>query len=260
MPKPKIGIQLASLKMPLRQALTIAQRLGADGVEIDARSGLSAAELSQTGIRQIRKLLDDLNLKVTALAYPTRRGYDVPDEIERRVAGTKSAMKLARDLGTDVVINDVGRIPAESEGPQWQLLLDVLTDLGRHGLHVGARLAADTGSVSGPELLRLLQALPPASIGVNFNPGQLIVNGHSALETAETVGAEIVHVHAQDGVRDLARGRGIEVELGRGSVDFPNLLGLLEEREYRGYLTVLRHHASDPVGELRLAIEYLHNL
>ena len=102
-PNVKIGIQTRSLRQPLRQALRTAARLGADGVEIDARTELRPGELSRTGLREFHKLLDDLNLRVSAVAFPTRRGYDVPDDLERRVLATQAAMRFAATLRTDVV-------------------------------------------------------------------------------------------------------------------------------------------------------------
>ena len=51
--------------------------------------------LSPTGLRQFHKLLDDLNLRVSAVAFPTRRGYDEPDDLERRVLATQAAMRFA---------------------------------------------------------------------------------------------------------------------------------------------------------------------
>jgi sugar phosphate isomerase/epimerase len=69
-----------------------------------------------------------------------------------------------------------------------------------------------------------------------------------------------LHVHAKDGVRDLAQGRGVEVPLGRGSVDFPSLLGALEEKGYRGYFTIERENAEDPQAEVGQAVQYLRNL
>ena len=76
----KIGIQTRSLRQPLRQALVTASRLGATGVEIDARHELRPSDLSRTGLREFHKLLGDLNLRVSAVAFPTRRGYDDPDD------------------------------------------------------------------------------------------------------------------------------------------------------------------------------------
>ncbi|MCG8585263.1 MAG: sugar phosphate isomerase/epimerase, partial [Pirellulales bacterium] len=70
----------------------------------------------------------------------------------------------------------------------------------------------------------------------------------------------IQHVYANDAVRDLAQGRGVEVQLGRGTVDYPEVLGALEERGYKGYFTVVRHDAADPATEVGQAIEYLRNI
>lgn len=260
MPALKIGIHLASLKLPLAHALPVAARLGADGVELDGRRGLKSGELTQTALRELRKKLDDYQLKVCAISYRTRRGYNVPQDLDARVAGTKEAMRTAHALGAAVVVNHVGEIPSEPKGPQWDLLVQVLTDLGRYGQHIGAFLTAQTGNVDGADLARLIAALPEASLMVDFDPGQLIVNGFSPLETCEKLARYIVHVHATDGVRDLARGRGLEVALGRGSVDFPSLLGVLAERGYRGYFTIQRDHADTPTEEIGNAVKYLRNL
>lgn len=260
MPAVKIAIRLASLRLPFRKALDVAARLGASGVEIDARGEIRPEELTQTGLRELRRLLDEHNLSVAAVGFQTRRGYDVPDDLERRVAATKAAMKFAADLRAPVVVNQVGRVPAEPKGGNWELLLQTLTDLSQYGQHVGAPLAAQTGSESGPELARLIAALPAQGIGVDLDPGNLIINGFSPLEAIGALGANILHVHARDGVRDLARGRGLEVPLGRGSADFPALLGALEECRYRGYFTIARDEAEDPEFEIGEAVKYLKSL
>ena len=257
---PRIAIQLASLRQPLKKALVTAARLGAAGVEIDARGELKPRDLSATALRQFRGLLDELNLRVAAVSFNTRRGYDVPDELERRVAATKEAMRFAQALGAGVVINQIGRIPGEPQGQAWDLLVQSLSDLGQFGQHVGAMLAAQTGTESGADLARLIQALPEHSIGVDLDPGSLIVNDFSPLEAVQSVGPSIMHIHARDGVRDFGRGRGVEVPLGRGSADFAALLGALEEHNYRGYITVAREGAADPVAEASDAVSYLKGL
>jgi sugar phosphate isomerase/epimerase len=253
-----IGIQLASLRLPFRRALAAAARLGARGVEIDARGELRPQELGQTGLRELRRLLEEHGLAVAAVSYHTRRGYDVADELDKRVAGTKTALKFAADLRAAVVVNRIGTVPAEPGGAGWNLLVEALGDLGRYGHHVGATLAAHTGSESGADLARLIAALPAHSIGADLDPGHLIIQGFSPLEAAESLGPHILHVHARDAVRDVARGRGLEVPLGRGTADFPALLGALENVGYRGYVTIARETADDPEFEIGQAVKYLH--
>jgi len=259
-PQLRVGIQLSSLRLPFKKALLTAAQLGADAVEIDARFQVKPRDFTRTGIRQLRKTLDDHNLRVCAIGFPTRRGYDNLAELDQRVQATKEAMQFAYDLGASVVVNQIGRVPESADSPAWQTLLEVLTDLGAHGQRVGAFLAAETGTEDGTVLASLIDALPPGSLPVNFDPGNLIINGFSAHDSIAALGTHVIHVHAKDAVRDLAQGRGLETPLGRGSVDFPELIGVLEEHNYRGYFTVERQHAADPIAEIGQAVQYLRNL
>jgi sugar phosphate isomerase/epimerase len=260
-PAVRIGVQLASLRLPLKRALPTAAQLGASAVELDARGEIRPAEWTDTAVRQLRKMLGDLNLRVCAVSFQTRRGYDVPEDLERRVDATKSAMQFARRVGAPVVVNQIGRVPEQASGASWNQLMEVLDDLGRFGQRVGATLAAETGSESGPDLARLLAALPSESlVGVSLDPGNLIINGFSALEAVSALGDRVLYVHAKDAVRDLAQGRGLEVPLGRGSADFPAILGALEEFGYQGYFTIEREKCDDPVTEVGQAVQYLKQL
>jgi sugar phosphate isomerase/epimerase len=255
----KIGIQTRSLRQPLKQALRTAARFGADGVEIDARSELPPSKLSQTGRRELQKLLSDLNLRVCALAFPTRRGYDDLQDLERRVFATQAAMRFAAELGTDVVINRVGHVPA-SDDPRFARFLEPLTALGAYGERVGARLAAQTADANPHDLARLIAALPEQTVGVDLHPGELILAGHSPQEAVDVLGRHVLHVHASDAVRDLGAGRAKPVELGRGTADLPELLGRLTEFDYRGWVTIECRDTPDDAAEIENAVAYLRAL
>jgi sugar phosphate isomerase/epimerase len=256
----KIGVQLKSLRLPFRQAVPVAARLGAAAVEIDARGELRPGELSQTGLRQVRKLLEDHRLSVCAVGFATRHGYADRENLEARIEATKAALRFAFDLRAPVVVNHVGRIPSESTGPEWELLTSVLRELGTAGQMVGARLAAETGSEPPADLARLLDALPEQTVGVNLDPASLIGGGQSPRAAVELLGPRILHVHARDGVRDLAHGGGLETALGRGACDFAELAGALAEHDYRGYFTVERTTSDDPLADVGQAVEFLQGL
>ncbi|MGE0605711.1 MAG: sugar phosphate isomerase/epimerase family protein [Pirellulales bacterium] len=256
----KLAIQLKSLKMPFKQALLTAHQLGAKAVEIDARGDIRPQDLTNTAVRQLKKTLEDLHLRVAAVGFHTRRGYNAVEDLDARVEATKAAMKMAQVLGAPVVVNQVGRVPTESQGRDWDMLVEVLRDLGLQGQRIGATLAAETGSERGPDLARLIAALPEGSLAVTFDPGNLMINGFSPQEAVEALGPHILHVHANDGVRDLANGRGIHVRLGDGACDFPSLLATLEEHSYRGYLTLERQAGNDPVGDIAAGMKYLWSL
>jgi sugar phosphate isomerase/epimerase len=252
-----IGIQLTSLRMPLKKALMTAARLGAQGIEIDARNDLRPEELSDTGRRQLRKMLDDLNLRVAAVRFHTARGFDVAENLERRIDGTKQAMKFAYSLGAAVVVNQIGVVPDPPEGDAHNMLVQCLTDLARYGQHVGAMLSAETGSEPGE---RLADGLRETALGITFNPGNLIVNNFSVEDALRSCAPRTLLVHAKDAVRDLARGRGVEVPLGRGMAEFPQIIASLEEHRYRGWYIIERDYSEDIVQSLNYSIQFLKNL
>jgi sugar phosphate isomerase/epimerase len=244
----KLSIQLASLRMPFPQALNLAAELGADAVEIDARGEINPQDLSRTGLREVRKMLADRRLRVAAVALRTRHGYATPEDLDRRIAATKSAMELASQLAAPLVLNSIGPIPPDDDAGGRQLLREVLDDLGRFGSRVGAILVAETGNESGSRLAQLLAELPEQCLGVDFNPGKLMAGGFSPLEAVAALGRWIRHVQATD-----AR-RGDPVALGRGDADFPALLAALDEHGYQGHFAIGCAGAGDPRSELADAI------
>ena len=66
------------------------------------------------------------------------------------------------------------------------------------------------------------------------------------------------HVTARDAVRDLnAEGGAMEVPIGRGEVDWVELLPLLHEAEFRGWVTVNRSQGTDRAGDVTRGLQYL---
>ena len=319
----KVAIRLDGLMRPgplnpalMRRTLAKAASMGAQAVELCGRKCVPVSDLSDTAVRSLRKMLDDLNLRVAAIRFQTRHGYDRIDGLERRIDATKQAMRAAYRLGAPLVINQIGKIPAEPERETsgkksllslgldqqdpaspaaeaslrsielagagdlaamehfakglgasgqtnaWDTLQSVVADLGKFGAHVGANLAAETGTESGADLASLLHSVDDAYLPVALNPGKLIVNQFHVGDTIDHLADRIQIVSAVDGVMDLAAGRGITVPVGQGTTDFPWLLGRLEDIPYRGDFVIGRDAMppSTAESELQQAVDYLRNL
>jgi len=235
-------------------------------VEIDARGGLDPEQVSQTGLRQIRKWLDDEGLVVSAVAFRTRGGYADADRLEARIAATKRAIELAHNLGAQVVLNHIGDVPAlatdpEAEpDPQWRLLIDVLTDLGGWGHRVGATLCAEAGRAGPDDLARVIASLPEGSLSCDLVIGALLVHRHDPVEAIEKLSGHIGYVHATDAVAGSFAGRGRAAALGTGHVDLAAVFGTLEERGYRGWIGIEPVDARGGAAELMEAVELLRRL
>jgi sugar phosphate isomerase/epimerase len=253
----RISVPAALLARDLRRALRTARDLGVHGVELDARHGLDPAQVSQTGLRQIRKWLGDEGVVVSAISFRTRGGYADADRLEGRIAATKDALRLAGSLGAGLVLNHVGDIPPETSGPSWRLLIDVLTDLSGFGEHVGATLGAEAGRAAPADLARLIAALPEGALACDLVTGALVVHGHDPAAAVETLGSHVASVHATDAVAGAFAGRGRAVILGTGAVDFPAVFAALEERAYRGWIGIEPVDERDARTELTDAIAHL---
>lgn len=259
MPQLKLSVDLAELRQPFKKALHIAAELGVQAVQIEARGELDPAQLTQTGIRHIRKMLEDWNLRVSAVRFRPALSYYNPDRLEARIAATQRAMELAYKLGAGLVVGRIGRIPPP-DTQDHRLLTEVVTDLGRYGQRIGAILATETGSESGAELARFIHQLPEGTLGVDFNPANLLIEGHSIDEAIERLGQHVLCVQATDALRDVAAGTAVRVEVGRGNVDYPSLLAGLDAWGYQGYWTLQPTGGGDPQAELARSARFLRTL
>ena len=255
-----IAIRLETLGLPLRDAIKMAGKLGADGVEFDAVGDLAPRELSQTGRRDIRHLLRQQELKLFALGFPTRHGYDHFDRLEARIEGTASAMALAFDLGCNIVINHIGKIPAETDVKQHEAFVDVLRRIAADGEKHGARLAIQTMNDLPVELAKLLDSLALYGLAVNFAPANLVIHGVNLVAAANTLGKHIVGVHARDVIRSGLATTGVRpTALGEGEVGWRQLLPALGGLDYAGHFTIFRETNREEFADLREAASYINS-
>jgi len=256
----KLGVRLEPLGLPLRRALQEAQRLGVAGVQADAVGDLAPDRLSQTGRREFRHLLRAYNVELTALGCPLRRGLDTAENQEGRIDHVKKVMSLSFDLGPRLVLVQAGRIADDDKDPRAALLAEALLALGQHGDRVGATLALGTGLEEGSVLRHFLDCLVTGGLGVNFDPANLLVGGFNPYEAARALAGCIVHARANDARRGAAGRHGQEVPLGHGDMDWMMLLSVLEEIDYRGWLTVTRESGDRRAADMAAGVSFLRRL
>lgn len=254
----RLCVPLMPLATDFRRALDAVRELGVGGIEVDGRHGIELLNLTDTGIRQIRKWLDDVGLRVAAVAFPTRGGYADEERLEARVAATKRALSQAWRLGAPVVLGRLGEIPAP-DTPAWQLLIDVLTDIGRASQQAGSIFCVEASQAGPEELLRVLSAVPAGSLQIDLVTGGLLVHGHDPAAAAARLAADVGFVHATDAMPGAFAGHGRAVPLGTGQVDLPPVLATLEERGYRGWVGLEATAAgrSEAAAELATAVAWL---
>jgi sugar phosphate isomerase/epimerase len=106
----------------------------------------------------------------------------------------------------------------------------------------------------------LIEGINSGSIGIHFNPASLILADHYQIDSIRHCASWVRSVTVRDATRDLGLRRGVEVPIGRGSAEFPEILGVLDEAQYRGWFIIDRHSSGRPIQEYSDAIAFLRAL
>jgi sugar phosphate isomerase/epimerase len=253
----KIGVYLDPLGLPLRRALQEAERLGVTGVQVDAAAALAPHVVSQTGRREFRHLLRAHNLELTALGCPLRHGLDIAENQEQRIDYVRKVLSLSFDLGPRVAVVEPGRIAEDDTDPRFHLLSEALRALGNYGDRTGTTLALETGLEPGDALRRFLNGFDTAGLGVNLDPANLLLHGFDPYSSARSLAGKIVHAHAKDARLAGSSRVAQDVPLGHGDIDWLQFFGVLEEIEYRGWLTIERASGANRLADVAAGVAFL---
>jgi sugar phosphate isomerase/epimerase len=256
----KIGIRLESLGLPLRRALAEAGRMGVGGVQIDAAGDLAPNQLSQTGRREFRHLLRSYNLELTALGCPLRRGLDTTQDQQPRLEHVMKVMALSFDLGPRIVIVEAGPIPEDINSERARILDESLRMLGQQGDRTGVTLPLETGLEAGSVMAAYLRRFDSGALGVNFDPGNLIMHGLDPYESLSALRGLVRHAHAHDGRRASTSRAAQETAVGAGDIDWMRLLAGFAEVEYHGWIVVEQLAGENRVADVAAGVSLLRRL
>lgn len=238
----------------IRGEIRRAAEAGAKGLVLEATGELAPGQLSETGRRELRHLIRSADLRLVALALPTRRPFNTLDQLEDRLARAGRAFDLARDLATDLVLIRAGAVPPDDEAnasrlDAWTTTVGELADRADHR---GVRVALETGTEPGETLAERLGALGRPNLGGSVDPAALLRGGVDPVAAVLALGERVAHasIHQPAGGSSLDLGRA-GVRRGASGLDWENYLGAFEEVGYRGFLTVWPEDAADPIATFR---------
>lgn len=256
----RLAIPTRLFRGALRDTCRAAAATGAAGVQFDAREELKPGDLTESGRRQFLHHLEEIGLSVASLTFPTRHPLCEPTGLDARVAAIRKALEWAYDLKAPLLTIRPGRIPSDPASKDAMLLVEVLSDLARHANHVGSTLAL-TPLPDDPKAWETLlgQVSQHGPVGLDFDPASFAMAGHKPHVVLRELHTHVVHVAGRDGMRDL-EGAGLETQLGRGEVDWVEIIALLGEMRYPGWITVQRTQGTDPAADCQRALMYLENV
>ncbi len=169
----------------------------------------------------------------TTLETIRKTGGIRPDEHwSTNLETSRAAADIAAELGLELVTFHAGFIPEGSNDRERSVMLDRLATLGGIFENVGIKLGLETGQEKAGVLLDVLQDLRCPTVGVNFDPANMILYGMgNPTEALDALAEYVFQIHIKDATPTDAPGTwGAEVVVGTGSVDWSRFLAIHEER------------------------------
>jgi sugar phosphate isomerase/epimerase len=276
----KIGVISDSFRLPLREAVTQAAAIGADGISFYA----SAPEFLSANPSEITMRCVDSGLDIASLIGEFG-GHGWQDENENRwkIPKLKEIVLLAARLGAPVITGHIGVVPEDVLHPRYAVMQSVCRELGQFAHDHGICFGIETGPEPAARLKAFLDGLDAPGIGVNLDPANLVmVVRDDPVQAVHTLAPYIISTHAKDGrnlqpcdaeqVYDafaeggfdtLVARTGIlfeETPLGKGSVPWDAYLAALRECGFDGWLTIERETGSSPADDIYAAVRFLRRL
>jgi sugar phosphate isomerase/epimerase len=261
----------AFLRYGLVEAIKIIAEIGYEGVEIMADAPHAfPRQLSEPDVREIRRVLDANGLEISNLnAFMHHADGDTyhPSWIEddpalraKRIDYTLRCIDLAEKLG-------VRHLSTEPGGPLLGMSEERGLALFKEGLAVVEKSAREKGVrvliepepglliEKSTQILGFLDQLDPDVFGLNFDIGHFFCVGEDPSELVEPMRKVAHHFHLED----IAASREhYHLLPGKGAIDLPAVLNLLEETGYSGFVTVeLYTYEERAEAAAREAFEYL---
>jgi sugar phosphate isomerase/epimerase len=163
--------------------------------------------------------------------------------------------RLARAMGLGRVSFHAGFLPREPDHPERPVLIERLREVAGLFEEQGVQALLETGQESAETLLGVLEEIEGPSIGVNFDPANMILYDKGEPTAAlRRLAPWVRQIHVKDARRTRVPGTwGEEVPVGTGDVDWGSFFALLRAEGLGCDLVIEREAGADRLGDIRRA-------
>ncbi|MBS33544.1 MAG: xylose isomerase [Verrucomicrobiales bacterium] len=190
-------------------------------------------------------------------------GGVVPDEHwDANWANIQSVADIAAQLGLKLVTFHAGFLPHEESDPGFAKLLGRITQIADAFDAHGIELGFETGQETAETLRLFLEKLNRPSVGVNFDPANMLLyDKGDPIDALETLALFLKQCHIKDATKTREPGTwGAEVTVGTGEVDWPTFFATLSKLGYDGDCCIEREADDQRVADIRTAREFVTQL
>ena len=258
----KIGVVLHNLKLPPKEAVVHAAKLGLQGIQPYAVREFAPENMTGGKQREWLDLAKSHGIVFSAVCGDFSVSFaEDTEKVRSIVERSKRVLDMALCLECNVVTTHVGTVP-EHECKEKDTMRRFCRELSEYANSIGAYFAVETGTERAAVLVEFLDSLGSKGLRVNFDPANLVMcAADDPVIGVYTLKDYIVHTHAKDGIQLAPNPLAYEeLPLGQGDVDWPPYLVALRDIGFNGFLTIERETGNQPDADIAMAADFLRSL
>jgi sugar phosphate isomerase/epimerase len=260
LPAPPIGVLADHFRLPAREAITLAGRMGFEAVELAAIDQLDPLQLSETGRRDLARHVNGQGLQLTALANPASTSAWSPRRIELTLHQTHRILALARQLNVPNVTIELPPVAVEPDSREEELLRQAIDDLAQQSANLDVTLAIASPGTPADVFDQVLRQTGSPTAQATIDPGALLMLGQDPTAVVPHLAGRLAITHLRDALPGSPDAPGYEVPLGKGQLDLSAFLEMLAQAGPPRPVMVARQGGENPVEDLRAARQLLIDL
>lgn len=187
-------------------------------------------------------------------------GGVLPDKHwESNWVGINKIAEIANELNLKLVTFHAGFLPHEELDPNFKKLMSRIEQIAELFSKKNIDLGFETGQETADTLKLFLEKLNRPSVGVNFDPANMILYSKGdPIEALNTLSPFLKQCHIKDATTTKEPGTwGEEVIVGTGEVDWPAFFTSLQELGFEGDCCIEREAGDQRIIDIKTASEFV---
>lgn len=180
-----------------------------------------------------------------------------------RIDALRRASDLAKACGIKAVHTHCGFIPENPNDPLYAQAVAAIKTVASHCKTNGQTFLMEAGQETPITMLRAIEDTGLGNIGTNLDTANLILYGKGEpVGALDVLGKHVRGLHAKDGLYPTdPRELGKETPIGKGKVNFPEVIRGLHRLSYTGPITIEREiSGAQQEADIRASKQYLEKL
>ncbi len=225
--------------------------------------GTLKRDCAAAGVEVVSGMFGTVGEDYSTMDSIRRSGGVVPDQTwPENWKNIQRTAEIAEEMGLRLVTFHAGFLPHEANDPGFQKLLKRIRLIGDLFAKRGIELGFETGQEEADTLKNFLQILNQPTVGVNFDPANMILyDKGDPIAALRTLAPWLKQCHIKDGIRTKTAGTwGQEVVAGTGEVNWKAFFAILQELRFSGFCSIEREAGTQRVEDIRAAKTFVQTL